>query len=100
MGTVAQLDRSRISKSKSPLTKTQEISHIGRCVGCGEMDVLINGACTGCVDVYGEKCGIMFQQIRKNPAFHRRCYNKLGHENSKKEFIKWFGPPSEVVQNR
>jgi len=91
MRNVVDLDTSSIPKNKSPLIKSQEISYIGRCLGCGEMDVLIDGACTGCVDLYGEKCGAMFQKIRQDPKFARLCYEKLRHEESKKQFIEFFG---------
>ena len=66
--------------------------HIGRCVGCDTMDLLVNGACTDCIDTFGEKCGILFQKIRENAAFARVCYNKLKNEEAKRYFIEWFGP--------
>ena len=70
-----------------------EITQIGICIGCSQRGILSHEACTECQEIFGERCGLLMQEIRSDPAFARKVYNSISRDGSKQIFIKFFGIP-------
>jgi hypothetical protein len=75
----------------SPPTVVQ----IGKCVGCcDQTSHLVYNACPQCRAIFGQKCGMVFRQIRTDPKLATRIYNILD-DKKKPLFVKLFGAPEQ-----
>lgn len=82
-----------IDKNPLPENLTDDsLLQIGKCAGCGESAQLVSGACSRCRKVFGEKCGVIFHQIRKDMTLAKRIYEILD-DDKKTIFVQFFGLP-------